>query len=187
MSEYSKYYSSADVTAYIQNPVTGIYVMVDTLSSIGWNDRIDSGPIYGIGNSISGFFNVGNVLVNGVLELNFTHPEYMFTMLDYISGSSEQFPEVNVDNFSNMTTEELYESKRNRTRQEIKRSKVGVQVYPEGWDIKVVYNNGNLYHGDQNKEQLIRGCKIVNIQQGVSASQPGQVTQQFIFISRLSE
>lgn len=182
MSEYSRYYTSSDVTVYIEGPRN--IVMLDTLHTVGWKDNTTAGPIYGVGNSYFGFSNVGNVLVNGVLEINFTHDEYLKTILDYVNGNNPKYGNVDLrKDFNNMSTQQLLEYKAEKLRENKSNNvSTGILTYPQ-FNIRVVFNNGSLYHGDQNKEFYIRGCKIVSSTMHTGASSPGQVVQTFSFIS----
>ena len=89
-----------------------------------------------------------------------------------------------MERFNNMSTQDAAIFRDNIQKSRIAETQSGIQTFPEGWSLRVVFNNGNLYHDDIDKSFLIKGCKIVSSQMHVSTSKPGQVSQLYSFLAR---
>jgi len=176
MSAYTNYYTSADTSVFIENGQTGSSVMIDTLAGIGWMEGLTSGPVSGLGESRFGFINSGNVLTNGMIQLNFTHQNYLQCILEYVMISQIE-PGLSVEEaFNSLSLEYLQEDIRNRKALAIaKESKQGIQSFPQGFNIRVVFNNGNLYHDDINRTFLLKQCKIVASGMSPTVADDGQL------------
>lgn len=186
MSKYTTYYTSADTNVFVEAPLGNVEpIMIDTLSSVAWNESMTSGQVYGLGEQRHGFVNSGNVMINGIIELNFTDELYMKCLLNEVVGDSYKF--------QNMSASQAFTSNDSRLINSFVREKKkirstplssGIQTYPSGFNINVVFNNGNHYHRDVDKKILLSECKIVGTQMTSSVQVPGQLIQQFKFISR---
>jgi len=188
MSAYTNYYTASDTSVFIEHPNSPNVVMIDTLAGVGWVEALTSSPINGLGEQRYGFINSGNVLVNGAIHLNFTHQHYMQCILEEVSLSIIEQGLTTEEIFSNMSLEGLDQEVRKRKLREAKQiaseSKKGIQSFPEDFNIRVVFNNGNIYHDDSNKTFLIKGCKIVSSGMSPSIADDGQLIQEYKFIGR---
>lgn len=114
---YEKYYSSSDCTVFIESPY-GLSepVLLDKLKTVAYSESLSSQPVYGIGESRYGFLSQGNLIVNGILELNWTHPNYLFIALRYIAtgGSSaligKDISEASISEVLNLTNTQFQEA-----------------------------------------------------------------------------
>lgn len=174
MSEYVQYYTSANAQVYFENASTSSQIQIDTLSSIGWNEQMSSGPIYGLGNQTFSFINKGNTITSGVVEVAFTDEKYFHYIFDSLSGGvgNATKPDHDINTFqtgSKATAMHMSMQQKKGRPKDVD----GIHLFPEGFDIRVVLNNQNLFREDIDKTFLIKHCKIVSRQFGVSVSQGG--------------
>ena len=201
MSAYTNYYTTSDVSVFIEDSGSGNavslnpQVMLDTALSIAWTEQLDSSVIYGIGEQRYGFINSGNVLVSGLIELSFTHDEYLKTVLDSVVSEAKSLTQeqilnrflkasvsevangkldVDIENFNNFNSINQHNTSRT----------TGIQNFPQGWNIRVIFNNGNFNHQDENKQFLIKGCKIIGSSLEASTAQAGHISQVYRFLAR---
>ena len=185
MSDYTQYYTAADVYVIIEHP-QGITepVLIDTLSSFVYAEKLTSAQVFGLNNPLYGFINSGNVIVNGVLELNFTDELYLKCALEDVMIQSSQFEGITTEDvFSSKNTDMVSQYALSVKKERKFSDAAGILSYPQNFNLRVVFNNGNIYHGDINKDIVLTGCKIVGTQQVAATSSPGQVAQQFNFIA----
>lgn len=162
MSAYTQYYTASDCTVFLEHPSNGRVIQLDKMSGIGFTESLSSTPYYGVGNSKFGFLSRGNLIVEGVLQLNFTNQRYLFNAIQYIFGSSsvEVNPDVMTSKSFAALSNDSIKSVKSKRLQETLASK-GIHQYSSGFNVKIVFNNGFLYHTDQNKTIRIKGVKIV--------------------------
>jgi hypothetical protein len=186
MSNYTEFYTSSDVSVFLENPHGGSPVQLDTLMTVGWQERLSSGAIFGLGEQRFGFVNAGNVHINGVLELNFTHHNYLKHVLKSLFDGTAKSVEQMLADFTaaDLSTASNAAMELSRLGDSAPSKGSGIQALPEGFDIRVVFNNGSLYHMDNDKQFLIKGCKIDSAQVNVSTSISGHVSHSYTFIGR---
>lgn len=186
MSNYTEFYTASDVSVFLENPDGGSPVQLDTLMTVGWQERLSSGAVFGLGEQRFGFVNAGNVHINGVLELNFTHHNYLRYVLQSLFDGTAKSTQQLLSDMNNLDFLEAAEAANELSRNEDveTRGGSGIQSLPEGFDIRVVLNNGSLYHKDNDKQFLIRGCKIDSAQVSVSTTISGHLSHSYTFIGR---
>lgn len=186
MTIYQQFYSSSDVYAFIENRKTGAQVQIDTLSSIGWNEQLSSGPIYGLGLQLGSFRNHGNLFVSGVIEVPFTDEKYFQYILEECFKSDKIDTKTALDQFKNGNFQTAKFASFRLKEQEKRPSELtGIHLYPNGFNTRVILNNGNPFRDDTNKTFLIEDCKIVSRQFGVSVTQGGSaLTLSHSFIAK---
>jgi hypothetical protein len=191
MSVYSNYYSAADVTAFIEGTSEGGIVMLDKLKSVGFSESISSGPIYGVGNPKFGFVNTGNLFINGFLDFNFIHPNYLKNAI--LIAKPPHKLDLDNSNIKSKFTSASHTELNNAVNL-IKNaqaaiansppSATGIDTFPENFNIRIVFNNGNLYYGDTPKTYIIRGVKIVGSQLSSSVTMDGAISILYKFLAR---
>lgn len=190
MSNYTKYYTSSNVAVYLESPAAAISskypsVLLDTLNSIGWNESLTSAPTYQIGNQLFAFTNEGNVLVTGILELNFTHDDYLRHVISTVFDISVPTQEELINKFLFGTPSEAAGAANvNLSEASTQTLLSGIQSYSEGFNIRVVFNNGSHYHSDEDKSFLIENVKIISASMNPSVSNSGQIIHAFQFIAQ---
>ena len=194
MSSYSKFYTSSDVTVFIEQTENGGSIPqlhLDTTMTVGWQENLDSSQVYGIGDQFYGFISAGNLFVGGMIEINFTHENYMKYSIDAVMTDSvpDKTDEQMTKSFFSVPID-LIEEARAENNALIKKRRTanlksgGIQSYKQGWDLRIMMNNGNFTHNDAPKQFLLKGCKIVSSSLNTSTSSEGQISQVFQFIAR---
>lgn len=186
MTEYTQYYTSADSKAYFENQSTSSLIQIDTLSSIGWNEQMSSGPIYGLGNQTFSFINKGNTITSGVIEVAFTDEKYFHYVFESLAGGSGNATKPDINTFQNGSKSKAMAMSSQLKAQKGRPKDIhGIHLFPAGFDIRVVLNNQNIFREDDDKTFLIKDCKIVSRQFGVSVSQGGApVSMSLSFIAK---
>lgn len=185
MSAYTNYYTSSDVSVFIENGVSGQSVNIDTVAGIGWMEGLNTGPVSGLGEERFGFLNSGNVILNGALQINLTHHNYLKCVLETVMTESIPSALSVGEAFNMLSLDQLQEDvKKRRAQALVTGSKAGIQHYPQGFNVRVVFNNGNIYHDDNNKTFLLKKCKIVSSSVMTSVTDDSQVVHEYKFIGR---
>lgn len=202
MSNYTQFYTSADVSVFMEDSAgTGSQqdepqVMIDTALSVGWSETLSSFGVYGIGEQRFGFLSKGNLMVQGALEISFTHDEYIKTIIDSVKSgpmadlaSEEDLVNLLEDSsFADMQTGQYRLKKRLFDKLNTSLSATapgtGIQDLQSGWDLRVVFNNSNHHHLDENKQFLIKDCTIVGSTIQVATGSSGQISQIYSFVAR---
>ena len=201
MSRYAKYYTSADCSVYFERDLSeyndsqlieGLapIVKLDKLAGIGWGEQLTSSPVYGIGSSFHGFVTKGNLSVTGVLSINFTDDVYLTKIIDEVTQSGGTLYESDDAIFEKWKQLEHREAENVGTELYLKRtldSKTGIERMLSGFNIRVVFDNGNLYHGDESKTYVLRDIKILSHENGATSGTDGAITQTYRFIARSCE
>jgi len=165
-------------------------VKLDKLSGIGWGEQLSSAPVYGIGSSFHGFVTKGNLSVNGVISINFTDDTYLTKIIDEVTQSASTLYESEDIIFEKWKNLEHRAAANVGTELYLKRTldnKTGIERMLSGFSIRVVFDNGNLYHGDKSKVYLLRDIKIVSHENGATSGTDGAVNQTYRFIARSCE
>ena len=186
MSALSKYYSSADVTVFLEDKNL---IKVDQLVSISLKENYSTNPIYGVGNEYFGFTNHGNYAIVGTIALSFTDNEYLKEAIKYAKGSEVNTYNNNIldsisDTFNLISDEQLKKLKDNKKLDQAINTSNGIDVLPSGFNIRMVFNNGNATHKDLNKTFLIRDVRIVSSGIEVDSRIEGHTIKYYQFIAR---
>lgn len=189
MSEFSTYYTSADTLLFIENKEGGAPILIDKLASIGFIDGIATSRVFGVGNPLFGFSNLGNNMVNGMLSVRFIHPDYMLKAVQAAMGQS---PEDNTrtattfNEFKNAPETDIIKESNKRS-QEYNQNKSHVSSIPKDFTLRMVFNNGNMYHEDKNKSILIKDVRIIQSSLSSSVGDSGPINMDYRFIARRVE
>lgn len=186
MSSYSQFYTASDCSVYIQNPAGfNQPILLDKLAGIGYNESLSSTPYYGVGNSKFGFLSKGNLLIEGVLQLNYVHQRYLFTAIEHVLATSSNVIDpstLTAKEMSGLTDIQIANIKKNKDNPKFSR---GIHEYSSNFDLKIVLNNGFLYHTDEDKIILIKGCKIVTSDMSTSVdNSDSQIMKIYKFLAR---
>ena len=186
MSAYSNYYTSADTLLFIESSdsnSTGQQVMIDKLDTIVFSEGVSARPVYGVGNPIFGFTNVGNVIVSGEIVVRFIHQDYMLNAIKQaITG--DKTPQTNkLNNFMSSSASDVRAAQLedNRSAKVFGSRLLDMPYY---FDFRLVFNNGNLYHNDINKELVVKDVRILGSELISSVSMTGPVNIKYKFIAR---
>lgn len=187
MSAYSNYYTSADTLLFVESDhikSSGTPVLLDKLETIAFSEGVSARPVYGIGQPIFGFSNVGNVLVSGELVVRFVHQDYLLKAIKHALGDNQ------------LTTQDAASAFQNQSAAEVRANKVQADVsskisnsrilnMPYYFNLRLVLNNGNLYHDDINKELVIKDVRILGSELVSSVSMTGPVNVKYKFMARM--
>lgn len=189
--EYVNYYTSADVSVFIENPSSdaGDSILIDRLRTVAFTESLSSQAIYGVGNSRFGSLSRGNLYVSGYIELNFTHHLYLKNALTAISTKVNPLTSQSVreivfnssiaDVNSNVTEKKVLNAEQPRNL-----NASGIDTFPEGFNFRIVFNNTNFNNTDNAKYFLIEYVKIIGSQLTASVSMDGSVGIVYQFIAR---
>ncbi len=192
MPAYEKYYTSSDCTVFIEH-AEGLTepVLLDKLATVGFKEDLNSQPVYGIGNSKFGFLSQGNLIINGVLQFNFVHPNYLYTTLKYLQDGGKVVEEgISAETLESFAAKQSEELRANRAalKEALKKNnlKFGLSIldYPSNFNIRIVFNNGFLYDSDTDKVVLLKGVKITGKQQSVASASDDPIDQTYMFLAR---
>lgn len=188
MSEFTNYYTSADTLVFIEAGRVGagsVPVLLDKLSHIRFQEGITGRPVYGIGNSIFGFTNIGNNIVSGEISLRFIHPDYMLNAVRSALGN----PVVKTK--ENLTLQQFakldpLEVEKIRAEEALSRRLEGSSLMniPFYFNIRLVFNNGNAYHEDISKSMIIQDVRLLGSGMSSSVAESGPVNRTYKFIAR---
>lgn len=186
MSKYTHFYSSSDVSIFLESSIPSKVnypiIQLDKASSIGWSERIITNRFYGIGNPEMGFSNSGNLAVDGFLEINFTHEEYLLKSLRAVQG--EEAEEVSDEDFFALSPEQVSEGLAKFSRINEKNSSSGILSFPSRWNLRIVFNNGNLYHDDKSKVIILEDCRIIERTNNSSSSHDGSIKEGYKLLAK---
>lgn len=164
MSSYSNYYSAPDVSVFVISPFgNNEEVLLDRVSSLGWTERVNNIPIYGIGDRKYKFTAKGNCIVEGFLELNFVDEKYLLNALKSIRGdfkNAEEIKDQLARNWSTSSAEKVQLEQKLAAEQEKIDQASTTSEFPTNFDIKIILNNGFLFQQDRNKIFIIKDVKI---------------------------
>ena len=85
-SFYTQYYTASDVQVDLY--LNGKSVNLDLLVGIGFNHTVNSNPFYGLGYMDPIFFNRGNSIGHGQLDIAFRSDQYLPNIINYLNGST---------------------------------------------------------------------------------------------------
>lgn len=203
MSVYTSYYAGSDVSVFIvasdKNLRSGEDgkiimsgsppIMLDKASYIAYQEsRVGQNPIFGIGNSNYMFKNRGNNYVSGNLGVNFTDERYlkvaitnalnpgysnMKTAKDAVGLSQDEFRK---HRDTSRRYGQLFSSE--------KGNGIDGLMKLRGFDIMLVFNNGNNIHKDKNKIIFLRECEIDAESISVASSESSQLARVYQFTAK---
>jgi len=176
-------------------------IFIDRLEGIAFGENIDAQPIYGIGQPVFGFTNLGNVVVSGQISLRFVHQNYLLNAIkaakygtDNGADSRPQrvrnmfFNGSSTTDLSRIQQEELDRAERNEVRAD-RFGKVsgGSRLFalPYYFNFRLVFNNENQYHQDNSKILVIKDVRILSSQLTSGVSTTGPVNINYNFIARM--
>ena len=190
---YVQYYSSADVSVFLEgsNPSDsgGGIIKLDTLRTVTFKEQYTSAPIFGLAKDLHGFINRGNLVVSGLIELNFTDHSYMKDAIDYVKGRGTRYSTETIKKLMNNHLEPMgnilaAKSAMGRQQAETASGQVGIDSFQRGFNIRVVFNNSNAIYGDISKEFLISEATVVGSDLVTSSAQSGPVSVTYQFLAK---
>lgn len=189
MSKYQQYYTSSDCTVFVEDGQGKAQpVLLDKLRTVAFSERLTSEPVYGIGNSRYGFVSQGNLIINGVLEFNFSHPNYLAQTLAFIEKGGQETADFQEDldftALSLQSDEQLTQAKQKLARKIQRKYANSIHKYPQNFTLRIVLNNGFMYKEDKDKVFLLRGVKILGNELPISTSSDDPLVQAYAFVAR---
>lgn len=188
MSAYTQYYTSSDVNLLLEVPSSPNPILLDKLRTIAFNESLSVAPIYGVNKNRFGMLSSGNLLVNGYFELNFIHPLYLKTALTELARGANPLasrpPREIIFNDDVSTVSKNVADKKLADIAELQANATGIDTFPEGFNLRIVFNNGNMIYQDASKSILIEYVKITGSQMTSSVSMDGNVSIAYQFLAR---
>jgi len=189
MSEFTTYYTSADTLLFIENKSGGEPILIDKLASIGFIDGIATSRVFGVGNPLFGFSNLGNNMVNGMFSVRFVHPDYILKAVQTAMGHSVEVAQrqnTTFHEFKNTPDTDIAKESTRRAQENAPRLS-HVSSIPKDFTLRMVFNNGSMYHEDTNKSILIKDVRIIQSSLSSSVGDSGPLNVDYRFIARRVE
>lgn len=180
---YVQYYSSSDVFIYMHNNDKVLHL--DKANGIGYSEGLDSFPTYGIGDSEFAFINQGNVIVNGYIDVNLIHSDYINKAVNYIYSSEEFNNKVK----RGITLKDLREMSIRQMRTfatgESESNSSKLQNITRGFSLKIVFNNSTPLRPDIGPSNVsFYECVFLDNGMQVASEQDGQIVNRYRFVAK---
>ncbi len=181
---YTQYYSSSDVFIYLLGG--GKTLHLDKANGIGFAESLDSFPTYGLGDSEFAFINQGNVIVNGYIDVNLIHTDYINKTIEYL------FSDTNIDNKAarKLTLKDL----RDMSVAELEAFAMGgsslgksrkLQGIKRGFTINVIFNNTTPLRPDISPSSIVfYECVMLDNGIQVASENDGQIVNRYRFAAK---
>lgn len=180
---YTQYYSSSDVFIYLLGGDKILHL--DKANGIGVTESLDSFPTYGLGDSEFAFVNQGNVIVNGFIDVNLIHTDYLSKSVEYL------FSDKKIDNPAQrqLTLKQL----RNMSAEELEKFALGtttgntrkLQNIKRGFTINVVFNNTTPLRPDISPSNIsLYQCVMLDNGIQVASENDGQIVNRYRFVAK---
>lgn len=180
---YAHYFTAADVTVDLRNPLTDKRINLDKVASIAYTHSISTIPLYLLGSSSPGFFSTGNSLVQGQLDISFTHTGYMSTAINYLLDTKTS-TKKSAKNAAQMSDDELEELKAFNLAESNMLQNRSLIAVPVLLQIIITFNNTNSNMQGSLSTILLDGVKFTAQSQGVSANDDTALVDRFNFYAR---
>ena len=203
MQVYTSYYAGSDVSVFVIASNKNLThddagkvimsgntpIMIDKAQFISYQAmRVNSNPVYGIGRSEFMFKNRGNDLVQGNLGINFTDERYLKVAITNALNPNYKNAKSAKD-VINMNTDD-FRRQRDLSRRygqlfsKEKGNGIDSLMKLRGFDIMIVFNNGNNIHKDKNKIIFIRECEIDAESISVASGESAQISRIYQFTAK---
>lgn len=188
MSDFTNYYTSSDTLLFIEAGKYGsgaTPVLIDKLAHIRFQEGITGRPVYGIGNSVFGFTNIGNNIVSGEISIRFIHPDYIVNAVRSAlgQGASTDISPMSPEEFK---TADASEIEKRKAEEALSKRLEGSSLLniPFYFNMRLVFNNGNAYHEDVSKDIVIQDVRLLGSGLSSSTAESGPVNRTYKFIAR---
>jgi len=189
LTNYTNYYTSADTFLYVETDSANQGnepVFLDRLETIAFNESVSARPVYGIGQPVFGFTNLGNLVVSGQLSLRFVHEDYLVTAIkSALQIEAPTRASISRSQFLSQTTTQDVRDSTEAERYAASISNSRLLDLPYYFNFRLVFNNENQYHKDSFKTLVIKDVRIISSQQVSSVSTTGPMNVNYNFIARL--
>jgi len=190
INTYTNYYTSSDTFLYVETDSAekgNKPVFLDKLETIAFSESTSARPVYGIGQPLFGFSNIGNVIVSGQLSLRFVHEDYLVTAIKSALQIEQTLSQpMNSRQFKSPSTSvQDIRDRKNEENRENTLSQSRLLDLPYYFNFKLVFSNENQYHKDNVKTLVIKDVRIVSTQQVSSVASTGPINVNYNFIARL--
>ena len=184
---FSNYYTSSDTFLYIEagDSIDGDKpIFIDKLESIGYSESTSAMPVYGIGDPIFGFTNMGNIVVRGELSLRFIHEDYLLVAIRKVLGVENEPSPISRREFLYASSVDSINQKKDTSNQSSIISKSRLLDLPLGFNLRLVFNNEDRHHKDSPKNILIKDVRILSYQQSSGVGMTGPINIRYSFIAK---
>ncbi len=203
MQVYTSYYAGSDVQIFVIASNKNMThddagkvimsgntpIMLDKASFISYQAmRINSNPVYGIGRSEFMFKNRGNDIIQGNIGINFTDERYLKVAITNALNPNYKNAK-SAEEAMNLSTDD-FRRQRDMSRRygslfsKEKGNGIDSLMKLRGFDIMIVFNNGNNMHKDKNKILFIRECEIDAESLSAAQSESTQISRIYQFTAK---
>ncbi|MDB4533402.1 hypothetical protein N9242_00920 [Vicingaceae bacterium] len=188
ITKYSNYYTSADTFLTVESSAGGTPILLDKMETIAFGESSSARAVYGIGQPVFGFTNVGNLIVSGQLLLRFTDEDYLLYAIKTALGESINYVPDNQssrDKFNRAQT--VADANQIKDDIAISRNLDSSRLYslPQSFNMRLTFDNDNLYNETTPKTLLIKDVRILSSEIVSGVSQTGPVNIKYSFIARM--
>ena len=202
---YNQYYTASDCNVYLSKNNNNI--LVDKMNGIMISEELNSYPVYGLGSSLFGFTTRGNYIVNGLLDINFTHSAYLTNAINSLEKKIE------LGNISNISANALQNQNTlismsvadiEQLKQNIKDNPLvipgigldsfnkssasanGISYLKSGFNIQIHFNNSNELKEDGMSSIIeVVNCRIISSDISSSVNDESQLIRRYRFIGQV--
>lgn len=189
LAKFTNYYTSADTFVMVEHSTSpGVPVRLDKMASIAFGESSSARPVYGIGQPVFGFTNLGNLIVSGELLLRFTDEDYLLYAIKAALGQVSKNDTAPTNIKQEFLSAATAEAAREVVAKDISsRALSSSRLYnlPQSFNFRVVFNNSNLYHKSADKTLLIKDVRILSSEIVSSTSRQGPIDIKYNFIARM--
>lgn len=201
---YNQYYTAADCSVYLSKNNNNI--LIDRMNGIMIVESLSSAPIYGLGSSLFGFTSRGNYVVNGFIDLNFTHSAYLTKAIASledkidIKGIANTSAKILKDPTSliSMSVAEIQQLKENKELDKsikysigsnnfnrASASENGLAYLKSGFNIQLLFNNSSELRQDNMSSVIeVVNCRIIGSEISSSVNDESQLVRRYRFIGQ---
>lgn len=202
---YNQYYTASDCAVYLSKNNNN--VLIDRMNGIMISEELNSYPVYGLGSSIFGFTTRGNYIVNGLLDLNFTHSAYLTNAINSLEKKIDigTTTEASIKLLNNqnallsMSVADIEKLKkdaetsvfaklsidRNANSPKASASADGIPYLKSGFNIQLHFNNSSELRDDKSGSLIeILNCRIISSDITSSVNDESQLVRRYRFIGQ---
>lgn len=157
------------------------------MHGIGVNESLDSIPVYGLGNSEFGFISQGNVIMNGFIDINIIHIDYLKRSIEFVYGSNvdtkkeKQKEKITIAEFKQMSASDVTAL----AYAESKNTSGKINSMYRDFDISIILNNSNPSRQDNTSSRLdLKNLVIIGSSLNIISEQDGQLVNRYFFMGK---
>jgi hypothetical protein len=188
-----QYYSASDASIFIMNPSSGKSIHLDKANGIQISSSRKTTPIYALGHPEYAFLASGNIIIEGFLEINFIHQEYLARALTNVLDGKD----IEVTSIPGGMTDEEWDNLEIKDAIDLSNrdnKKIGNYKYQHGdpsivyivdpVDIVLSFGLGKYGGSSGGRDIVVSGCVFSSESIGASIKNEGNIREGYSFIGK---